>query len=101
MEQLVTAGLAAGTLKFEQRIANGLNTEILIIAVGTPAGPDGRVGLSQINEVLSDIVAEAQAPLLIVIKSTVPPGFGVKLREWFLTRSTVRLDYLANPEFLK
>lgn len=47
------------------------------------------------------IVEQAASPLLIVMKSTIPPGFGVDLKERFLAKACVPLSYLSNPEFLR
>lgn len=101
LEKILREGLARGTLRFNRRIADSRDPEIVMIAVGTPARTDRRVDLSQIYEVVSEIVEQAVSPLLIVNKSTVPPGFGVDLRDRFLGKSRVPLSYLANPEFLR
>lgn len=101
LAEIFTAGLAKGSLHLSSEIAGCLDAEMVIIAVGTPARPDGRIDLSQIYAVISQVVAQARFPQLIVMKSTVPPGFGENLKARFLSRAGVPLTYLANPEFLR
>jgi len=101
LEKIIINGLTAGSLRFGKTVAACLDSEIVIIAVGTPARPDRGIDLSQIYDVISDIVEQASSPLLIVMKSTVPPGFGVDLKERFLAKACVPLSYLSNPEFLR
>jgi len=101
LEEIMVDGLKSGNLKFGRKVTECLDAEMVMVAVGTPARPDKRIDLSQIYEVISDIVEQARKPLLIVMKSTVPPGFGVDLKERFLAVAKVPLGYLANPEFLR
>jgi len=101
LESILIDGLTRGALRFGRKAAAGLDAEIIMIAVGTPALPDRRIDLSQIYEVVAEIVQLAERPLLIIMKSTVPPGFGIDLKERFLAGSKVPLAYLSNPEFLR
>ncbi len=79
----------------------------VFIAVGTPSGPDGAVDLSQIVSAvdflidnLNEILGEY---LLIIMKSTVPPG---TTRKYILSRieelgMSDRIGVVFNPEFLR
>ncbi|MCL6448786.1 MAG: UDP-glucose/GDP-mannose dehydrogenase family protein [Armatimonadetes bacterium] len=101
LPELVHAGLAKGALRFGASLKEGLDAEVLMVAVGTPARPDGRIDLTQIYAVLADLVEQARSPLLIAMKSTVPPGFGLSVEQRFLQKAAVPLGYVANPEFLR
>ncbi|MQL51996.1 nucleotide sugar dehydrogenase [Desulfofundulus thermobenzoicus] len=101
LEELVLFGLKRGLLQFDGQMEACQDREIIMIAVGTPARPDGRIDLSQIYAVMDEIVFRARFPQTIVMKSTVPPGFGVNAKERYLERARVPLSYLSNPEFLR
>lgn len=101
LEEIMTGSLAAGNLCFDRTIKPHMDAEAIMVAVGTPARRDKGVDLSQIHTVISEIVEYASRPHVIIMKSTVPPGFGVNLQERFLSRSRVPLNYVSNPEFLR
>ncbi|GFN23669.1 UDP-glucose 6-dehydrogenase [Thermanaeromonas sp. C210] len=75
--------------------------DIIMIAVGTPSLPDGRVDLSQVYEVSGTICEAADHPFIVVMKSTVPPGTGKYLIERFFSKARVPISYVSNPEFLR
>jgi UDPglucose 6-dehydrogenase len=102
LEGLVGRGLQQGTLHFSCNLREALpGAEILLIAVGTPSLPDGRVDLSQVHGVMADIVPVAEEPLTVVMKSTVPPGLGRELVSRYFSRDRCHLSYVSNPEFLR
>ena len=103
LEPLIKSGLASGRLRFASP-ANGwadLLGEIVFVAVGTPMAENGGANLSYVRSVADTIAAQATAPLTVVMKSTVPPGTGSALRDRHLSRASVRIDYVSNPEFLR
>lgn len=51
LEEILHDGLAKRTLSFGKIASRCLNSEIVLIAVGTPAQADGRIDLSQIHNV--------------------------------------------------
>lgn len=80
----------------------GQPADLILLAVGTPARPDGTADLSQVKAALEQIRSGLAAttcsnqPPLVVIRSTVPPG----TTRW----AALQLEGLApvahNPEFL-
>lgn len=72
---------------------------IALIAAGTPAAPDGQADLSQVRSALAWVKGRKPCNLVLVMKSTVPPGSGATfLREEL---NGLDVDYIANPEFLR
>ena len=75
---------AAGRLDFSANFSGAVRgSDVLFVAVGTPAGADGRADLSQVEAVGRSLVAlrepgapsqEAGLPRYVVMKSTVPVG---------------------------
>lgn len=94
--------IKSGRLEFTRDLKHALaGSNVAIIAVGTPSEPDGRVDLSQVEEVVRDIARLAQEPLTVIMKSTVPPGIGRSLYEKYLSEALVPIRYISNPEFLR
>lgn len=73
--------------------------EIIFICVGTPSTATGSVDLGYVKEALSWVTRRQPEGGIIVMKSTVPPGTGMRLFESHL-RDT-KFDYISNPEFLR
>ncbi len=73
--------------------------EAVLVAVGTPQGPDGAADLRQVCAAVSWVRKRASSETTLVMKSTVPPGTGQRLANRDLAGSGVR--YVCNPEFLR
>ena len=101
LENLLVNGIARGRLKFSGCIADGLTARIVMMAVGTPSQTDGRVDLSQIYQAVQEISRQAAGSLILVMKSTVPPGLGLQLKHRFLKNGAAQISYISNPEFLR
>src|SRR5262249_3876532 len=91
-------------LFFSGSLTDAVNdAKVIVIAVGTPPGPDGDVDLSYVESVTREIARAASGSKLIVEKSTVP----VYTSEWIhqILRSNARrgttFDVASNPEFLR
>ena len=73
--------------------------QAILVATGTPTTPTGGADLSQVRSALSWITEKQRDHAVIAMKSTVPPGTGVRLHESILRGS--KLEYVSNPEFLR
>jgi len=127
VEALLTAGFQAGRLRSAQRIDPWLDElDLAMICVGTPSRADGRLELTHLLEVarqLGHAVARRRAaePLLLVFRSTVPPGtmeslvlptltdaagqgpgdlYEIAFNPEFLRESTAVKDYYAPPKIV-
>ncbi len=84
LAELVEKNGAAGRLDFSEDFAGAVRgSDVLFVAVGTPAGADGRADLSQVEAVgrtlgelrePGELGREAGLPRYVVVKSTVPVG---------------------------
>ena len=104
LEEMVTRNIADGRLTFATDLADGVRrAEIALIAVGTPATPDGETDLSQVEEVARGIGEAMDRYKVIVNKSTVPVGTGDLIRKIILRhqKAPIEFDLVANPEFLR
>ena len=99
LSDLLASGLESGLLRFSDSVAESLaDSDLVIVAVGTPLGEDGRVDLRALGAAMEMIVAHASEGIFVVIKSTVPPG---TVERFSGILSSRRIGLIANPEFLR
>lgn len=107
LEAMVSRNVGNRNLHFTNRIKEAIkNTEIVIIAVGTPMGEDGSADLKYVLSVAKEIGEQMNNKLVVVNKSTVPVGTAAKVKEVIqkeLDKRNVVIDFdvVSNPEFLK
>lgn len=107
LDMLIDKNMKAGRLLFTTDLIDVLNhQDIVYIAVGTPPFEDGSADLRAVIEVARTIGRHMNKYLLIVTKSTVPVGTGIKVeaavREELQRRGVdIPFDVASNPEFLK
>lgn len=91
-------------LKFTTQVQESIpSADIIFIAVGTPSKADGQADLSELFASISEIEEFLKSDVLIVIKSTIPPGTTEAVRSRLLkaTKNNGYLDVVFNPEFLR
>ncbi len=104
LEEMVARNVADGRLTFTTSLADGVKrSEIIFIAVGTPAKTNGETDLSAVEEVARGIARAIDSYKVIVNKSTVPVGTGDLVREIIAKNQPkpVAFDVVSNPEFLR
>lgn len=99
LEGLLRRGLQTGNLKFATALPSSLKADIVMIAVNTPAMPDGACDLSYVYPAVAQVRDALNGPTIMVMKSTVPPGTGVRLIKDYLRETPI--TYVSNPEFLR
>ncbi len=75
--------------------------QIIFMALPTPPDGDGNADLSYILSAAGDIAKLVTDYKVIVNKSTVPVGTADKVRAVFEANTTVEIDVVSNPEFLR
>jgi len=97
------AELLRGTrdrLRFTTGAADVFNGSALVfVCVGTPPTYSGDADLRAVWQVV-DQVPTARDGFVLVMKSTVPPGTGERIRSWLVARGLGHVGYVSNPEFL-
>ncbi len=104
LEELVKKVVKKKALSFSFSIAESTeNSEIIFIAVGTPAQKDGEADLSAVEAVTSEVARAMKDYKLLVEKSTVPvlTGEWLKRTVEIVQKRKVDFDVAANPEFLR
>lgn len=104
VESLLQRNKDAGRLSFSTDLGLAVeSSEVVFIAVGTPASANGEADLSQVIQVAEELAKHLDAYRVIVIKSTVPVG-GVELVRGILggeRQEGEEFDLVVNPEFLR
>ena len=73
--------------------------DAILVATGTPTNEDGTVDLRPVETALSWIKKRQPGEAVIVMKSTVAPGTGERVRQTLLNDTA--FNYVSNPEFLR
>jgi UDPglucose 6-dehydrogenase len=102
LDKLVVNNVAEGRLTFTTDVAAGVaGAEIVLLAVGTPPGPDGSADLQYIFKAAEQVGHALTGWAVIVTKSTVPVGTGDKIEAIVKKATKHEFGVASNPEFLK
>lgn len=110
MSDLVGEGLAAGKLRATSHAAEAVReSDISFICVGTPSLRNGKLDLTHIEKVASEIgeaLQDKRGPHLVVLRSTVLPGTTESILISILEKKSGRhygtdLTVAYNPEFMR
>jgi UDPglucose 6-dehydrogenase len=101
--EIIASNSSAGRLLFSQDVATGIReSEIVVIAVGTPMRHDDGADLSAVWDVAATIRRELNGPKTVVIKSTVPVDTAEMVSAIIAESGGLhRVDVVSNPEFLR
>lgn len=107
LEEMVKRNVKGNRIKFTTDYKSSVNEALVaFICVDTPVGPDGKANLTAMKSVARSIATHMHSPLILVNKSTVPPGTASIVKE--LVQEvldqrgvSIEFDVVANPEFLK
>jgi len=102
LEPLVVRNQRDGRLQFTTDVGDAVErSDVIFIAVGTPAGEDGSADLQHVLDVARTIGRHMNRSKLVVNKSTVPVGTAERVRAEIAKHTTTAFHVCANPEFLK
>ena len=105
LDKVIEKARAKKLLRFSASASETMKFgDAIFICVGTPPLPNGDADLSAIDNVARQIATEAEAPKLVVEKSTVPARTGQELKRALAVygrKSGVALRVASNPEFLR
>lgn len=113
VESLLRQGVEAGLIRSAIKIDPDIDSlDLVIICVGTPSRADGKLDLTHLLEVIRQLGQAIRArdagrpPLLLVVRSTIPPGTMDHLVLPVLQHITGeapgrRWELAFNPEFLR
>ena len=91
-------------LKFTRSLSEGVrHGTVIFVAVGTPACESGHADVSLVEEVCRDLAHHLDGSRLVVVKSTVPPGTNLRIRQMFQRNGAGShcVEAASIPEFLR
>ena len=104
LEDLIRKNVNSERLFFSSDMASSIKeSEVIIIAVGTPQSKNGAADLKYVFDALNSISENLNSYKVIVTKSTVPIGTGEKIITKLKKNydENIDFDYVSNPEFLR
>lgn len=104
IEEILKRTINEGKLTFTDSIPEATKaSEIVFIAVGTPALPDGNPDMSTVKLVAAEIGKAIEKHTIVVNKSTVPVGSGDLVESIIREQGVAEelYDVVSNPEFLR
>ncbi|MFC4811404.1 UDP-glucose dehydrogenase family protein [Paenibacillus sp. GCM10023250] len=102
LTDLIQKNAEGGRLQFTTSLAEALEqSEIIILAVGTPSLPSGEANMSYIYEAAREIGELISKYSIVIIKSTVPVGTNEKVKSIIQEQTSVPFDIVSVPEFLR
>lgn len=102
LAELVESNVLEGRLLFSAHLADAVaQSQIVMVAVGTPPKADGSANLQAVFDVAEAVARHAQRGALFVTKSTVPVGTCDALQKSFVKLGRQDITVVSNPEFLK
>jgi UDPglucose 6-dehydrogenase len=102
LESLVHTNLQVGRLSFTTDLSEAIpNSDVVIIAVGTPSAADGTADLQYVFAAAEGIAKHLNHYAVIVTKSTVPVGTGKQVEAVIRQHYQGEFDYASCPEFLR
>ena len=100
--EILRRNAAGGRLTFTSDLPAAVGVaEVVILAVGTPSAPDGRVDMQWMDAAARQVAGAITSYTVIVAKSTVPVGTHKRVSDIIAAGTDVEFDYVSNPEFLK
>lgn len=102
LKELAASNRAAGMLTFTTDLRSAVQqSDIIILAVGTPPLPNGEANLSYIDQAAIEIAKAMNGYKIIAVKSTVPVGTNERLATVIASHTSELFDSISLPEFLR
>lgn len=102
LQELLVETQSMGNLTFTTDYALAIkDADIVMIMVGTPSAPDGQADLKYVFASAVSLAPHLKEGAIVIVKSTVPPGTGAKVRKIIEAKTSVKFEMASVPEFLK
>ncbi len=100
LSELLEAGIANKRLHFTSDIAALKDCDVIFLAVGTPALPNGSADLSQLHDAIISLIPVIGENTVLAVRSTIPVGTMASVRN-LLTQYEKNNPLGFCPEFLR
>ena len=102
LDVLLHRNTEQGRLRFTTNLAEAVaDAQLIFLALPTPPGGDGAADLTYVLGAAKDIARIITDYKVVITKSTVPVGTADKVKAIFTQHTSVEVDVVSNPEFLR
>lgn len=103
LKELVNKNREKGRLRFTTHTKEAINFgEVIFNCVGTPSNDNGSADLQYVFKVAEEVGKYAQGSIILINKSTVPPGTAKKCDQIIKEiNPQSEVEIVSNPEFLR
>lgn len=101
LNELLERNIKANRLHFSTGYESVASAKSIFLAVGTPSADDGQADLTYLKEAAKMVAENLSEGAVVVIKSTVPVGTSVMIRDLISKHTKKSFCLVNNPEFLK
>ncbi|MFB6363165.1 UDP-glucose dehydrogenase family protein [Paenibacillus elgii] len=102
LREMIQKNVAAGRLSFDDELSGAVRqSDIVILAVGTPSLPSGEANLAYIEQAAQEIALAMNGYKIVMTKSTVPVGTNERIQQIIGQFSGHPFDVVSVPEFLR
>lgn len=101
LTDLLERNIKASRLHFSTDYDSVKEAKTIFLAVGTPSADDGRADLTYLKAAALEVAKHLTDDAIVVIKSTVPVGTSVEIRQLIAENTKKKFHLVNNPEFLK
>jgi UDPglucose 6-dehydrogenase len=101
LDELIRRNEKAERLIFTVNYDSVTSAQAIFLAVGTPSSDNGEANLNYLFSAAKMVAQQLSDQAVVVIKSTVPVGTSVKIRDYMSKFTDKKFYIVNNPEFLK
>ena len=104
LEEIIKRNISDNRLLFSSNVEDSIiQSEVVIIAVGTPMGVNSATDMSFVHSAVETISNNLNSYKVVCTKSTVPIGTGKEIISQISkkVKDNNLFDYVSNPEFLR
>ncbi|MCF8319542.1 MAG: UDP-glucose/GDP-mannose dehydrogenase family protein [Sphingobacteriaceae bacterium] len=102
LDVLFNRNIEQGRLRFTTNLAKAIeDAQLIFLALPTPPGGDGAADLTYVLGAAKDIANIITDYKVVITKSTVPVGTADRVKAIFTQHTSVEVDVVSNPEFLR
>ena len=102
LDEIFVKNIKNNNLKFTNTLHEGVaGSQVIFLALPTPEQSDGSADLSYVIDVADKLGPLIKQYVVVVDKSTVPPGSSYIVTEHIAKNTDIDFDVVSNPEFLR
>jgi UDPglucose 6-dehydrogenase len=101
LEPMLKRTIEDNKIFFSTNFDSVKDAKVVFMAVGTPMGDDGSANLTYLYSALDSSIPNLNDGSIVVLKSTVPVGTNIEVKNYIESKTSKKIHVVNNPEFLK